>query len=68
MKMTVQHLVKKVEVLREEIVLLEKDLSSVTYPITKSIIQQEISNKKESIEELYVQEVELKLKRPLPEH
>jgi hypothetical protein len=65
MKMTVENLVKKVETLREEVILLEKDLASVTFPITKKIIQDEISRKKDTIDELYVQEVDLKLKQPL---
>jgi|GEM_PF-4757055 len=65
MKMTVEQLVKKVETLREEVILLEKDLASVTFPITKKIIQDEISNKRDIMEELYVQEVELKLKKPI---
>lgn len=65
MKLTVEQLVKKVELLREEVILLEKDLASVTYPITKQIIQDVISSKKDIIEELYIQEVDLKLKKPL---
>jgi flagellar biosynthesis/type III secretory pathway protein FliH len=65
MKMTVEQLVKKVETLREEVILLEKDLASVTFPITKKIIHDEISQKRDIIEELYVQEVELKLKKPI---
>ena len=67
MKMTVEQLVKKVESLRDEIKLLEKDLHTANFPITKTIIQREIAHKKEIIDDLYIQEVELKT-RNAPQH